>query len=136
MVAIRASVGISSRFAPKTARSGSRRLPLSILRTASFCVLRQVIGSKGLRTASMFKQRSSFARKRATGRKLWQEGFFDRVLRNDEATLDVIAYIIKNPIRAGYCVEPREYPFTGSTLYTVDQLCEAIQSRPGNRWRP
>ena len=86
--------------------------------------------------AAMFKQRSSFARKQATGRRLWQEGYFDRVLRSDEATLDVIEYIVNNPVRAGYCTDAREYPFTGSTVYTIDQLCEAVGLRPRNRWRP
>src|SRR5712692_12026960 len=42
---------------------------------------------------AMFKQRTAFAHKRAAGEILWQRGYFDRVLRCEEATLDVVAYI-------------------------------------------
>src|SRR5439155_10713803 len=85
--------------------------------------------------ANMFKQRSAFAHKSAAGDKLWQDGYFDRVLRREETTLDVIAYILDNPIRASLCSDPREYPYTGSTLYSIDVLWEAIAGRFVT-WRP
>jgi putative transposase len=80
--------------------------------------------------ACMFKQRSAFAHKRRTGKKLWQEGYFDRVLRREEATLDVVAYILENPVRAGLCTDPREYPFIGSSVYSVEELIESVSARP------
>jgi len=79
--------------------------------------------------ACMFKQRTVFAHKRRTGRKLWQEGYFDRILRREEATLDVVAYILENPVRAGLCTDPRQYPFVGSSVYSVDELFESVSGR-------
>jgi REP element-mobilizing transposase RayT len=84
---------------------------------------------------SMFKQRTAFAHKRAIGKTLWQRGYVDRVLRREEATLDVVACILDNPVRAGLCRDSRDYPFTGSTLYSVADLHDAIASRPVT-WRP
>jgi len=80
--------------------------------------------------AAMFKQRSAFHFKRATGLSLWQEGFHDRILRNDESTLGIAAYIIQNPVRAGLCEDPRQYQFMGSSRYTIDELLDAIAWRP------
>ncbi len=36
-----------------------------------------------------------------TGGRLWQQGFFERTLRNDEAIEVVARYIEGNPVRAG-----------------------------------
>jgi REP element-mobilizing transposase RayT len=92
--------------------------------------------------ASMLKQRSAFAHKNATSEKLWQDGYFDRVLRREEATLDVVAYILENPVEAGLCRDSRDYPFIGSTLYSVEDLHDAVAARSRDRvsvaviWRP
>jgi len=40
---------------------------------------------------------------------------------------DVSAYIVSNPIRAGICDTFGEYPFLGSSRYTIEQLREAVQ---------
>ena len=80
----------------------------------------------------MFKQRSAFAHKSFTGRNLWQDGYHDRVLRSDEATLDVVAYILENPVRAGLCTDFRQYPFVGSSVYSIEELFEWV----GTRSRP
>jgi len=66
---------------------------------------------------------------------MWQYGYFDRVLRRDEATLNVVAYILANPVRAGLCRDSRDCAFVGSTLYSVADLHDAIASRPVT-WRP
>jgi len=84
---------------------------------------------------SMFKQRSAYAYRSANGHRLWQEGFFDHVLRDDESLLGVAAYIVNNPIRAGLCRTLAEYPFLGSSRYTIRELIDAAQIRPG-RSRP
>jgi putative transposase len=38
---------------------------------------------------------------RATGRRLWQRGFFEHVLRKEENILAVAEYILNNPVRKG-----------------------------------
>ena len=88
------------------------------------------------RFAAMFKQRSAFAHKRATGARLWQAGYFDRVLRRDEATPEVVAYIVDNPVRAGLSRDAREYPFIGSTRYSVTELLEAVAELRSRKWQP
>ncbi len=86
--------------------------------------------------ANMFKQRSAFQYRRDSREVLWQEGYFDRVIRREEATLDVVTYIIRNPVDAGLCGQPGEYPYLGSGLYSLSELCTAIGAQPSQRWRP
>ena len=62
------------------------------------------------------------------GARLWQDGYFDRLLRREEATCEVVGYIIGNPVRAGLCSDASRYPFSGSSRYTVGELIEMIQS--------
>jgi hypothetical protein len=54
-------------------------------------------------------------------------GYFDRVLRREEATLAVVRYVLLNPVRAGLCVEPSEYPLLGSSQYAVSELAAASE---------
>jgi hypothetical protein len=53
------------------------------------------------------------------------------VLRGEEAATSVARYILENPVRAGLVEDIRAYPFSGSNVYTVDQLLEAIQLQEG-----
>lgn len=53
-------------------------------------------------------------KKRATmhaGRqqRLWQESFYDHVLRGDEDLLSVCVYVLNNPVRKGLAKDWREY---------------------------
>ncbi len=86
------------------------------------------------RAVAMFKQRSAYAYRTVHRSRLWQEGYFDRVLRDDEQTLDVVAYIVGNPVRAHLCRDLRLSPSIGSSRYSVDQLIDGIQAT--QRWRP
>ena len=91
--------------------------------------------SSDLRTfAKLVKQRSGwrFAR-RAEGR-LWQPGYYDRVLREEDATAAVVKYIIANPVRAEIVESPLDYPHWGSALYTREQLLDFVQD--ASPWRP
>jgi len=33
-----------------------------------------------------------------------------------------IGYVVANPVRAGLAAHPRDYPFLGSSKYTIDEL--------------
>jgi putative transposase len=57
---------------------------------------------------------------------LWQEGYVDRFLRAEHATLDVARYIVGNPIRVGLCDDIREYPYLGSSRYTIEELIGSL----------
>jgi len=69
-----------------------------------------------------FKQTTGFAHRQATGQSLWQHGYHERVLRNDEASEAVVRYILENPVRAGLTKDIGEYPFAGSGTYDLNGL--------------
>jgi hypothetical protein len=60
-------------------------------------------------------------------RPLWQKGYYEHVLRNDEATLATAKYILENPVRAGLVAKPRDYEFAGSFVLAAEQLDELWQ---------
>ncbi len=70
------------------------------------------------------KQTTGYAFKRRTGERLWQPSFFDRTLRDDEDVIDVIRYVIANPVRAGLVSAPATYPYWGSTVYSRSTILE------------
>jgi putative transposase len=76
------------------------------------------------------KQRSGYHGRRFCGVRVWQPGYFERVLRDSETTHELIAYIVENPVRAQLVGDPGDYPFIGSSRYTVEQLLEFVQVRP------
>jgi putative transposase len=75
------------------------------------------------------KQFSGYYFKQKFGKALWQRYGFEHVLRNDEATLSVARYIVDNPVRGGLVRRVEDYPFTGSRVYPLAQILEAIQIR-------
>ena len=72
------------------------------------------------------KQFSGFYFAKQFGGKLWQRYGFERVLRDDEATLVVASYIVANPVRAGLVQCAEEYPFVGSLVYSMQELLESV----------
>ena len=75
------------------------------------------------------KQYSGFQYRAAFGERLWQRYGFERTLRSSEATVSVVRYIFENPLRAGLVERLAEYPFLGSSVYTLDDIREALQLR-------
>jgi hypothetical protein len=53
------------------------------------------------------------------------------VLRSEEHTLDVVRYILANPIRAGLAKNLNEYPFSGSRVFSSEQLMDGLQMESG-----
>ena len=51
------------------------------------------------------------------GARLWQPGYFERVLREEEQTDQCANYILSNPIRAGLVRSFEEYSFSGGTWF-------------------
>jgi len=62
-----------------------------------------------------FKSRSTGAinQVRGQGGAIWQSGFHDHRLRDDEDLLGQARYIVANPVRAGLVADVREYPHWG-----------------------
>jgi putative transposase len=83
------------------------------------------------RFVSLFKQQAGFRFSREHDGVLWQDGYHDRILRDDEQTLEVARYVLENPVRAGLVSSYEQYPFSGSGKYSVRELAEAVAFRPG-----
>jgi putative transposase len=71
-----------------------------------------------------FKQLTGFAYKKEHQQRLWQHGYYERVLRDDEATLAVVRYILENPIRAGLARRLGEYAFAGCDVFSWHDLSD------------
>ncbi|MBY0495918.1 MAG: transposase [Cyanobacteria bacterium] len=63
--------------------------------------------------------------------RLWQEGYYDRILRDHDPTEGVIRYILENPVRAGIIEDAREYALIGAANYDIDDLLLSAML-----WRP
>ncbi len=72
--------------------------------------------------AHAVKQRTGYEYRRVSTDWLWQKGYFEHVLRDDEGTPIVARYILANPVRAGLCTEPADYAFAGSLVWSKQQL--------------
>jgi REP element-mobilizing transposase RayT len=48
---------------------------------------------------------------------LWQEGFFDHVLRSDESYSQKWNYVRENPMRAGFIKSAEEWPYQREIVY-------------------
>jgi putative transposase len=82
---------------------------------------------------NVWKQKTGYAHKLATGSRLWQNGYYEHVLRQDEDRLQVIAYLLANPLRAKLVEDLRQYPFWGSGVWGREQLLDAVQGRLSGR---
>ena len=79
------------------------------------------------RFVKMAKQRAGGVYARRHGRALWQEGYFERVLRENDDGLECARYIVDNPVRAGLVTSPEDYPFLGSEVWPLSVLMEGLQ---------
>jgi len=70
---------------------------------------------------SLFKQHTGFYYQKKFGEKLWQTNYYEHVLRNEEATLNVAYYIFENPVRKGLVEKYKQYNFLGSFEFDVKQ---------------
>jgi REP element-mobilizing transposase RayT len=70
------------------------------------------------RCVRVVKQRIGFSLRRECGlRDMWQPGYFERVLRDDEPTAVVVRYILDNPVRAGLVQNAEDYAFSGAMFW-------------------
>jgi putative transposase len=91
----------------------------------------QADNSDCLRFIARAKQFSGFHYQAAFGHRLWQRYGYERTLRGDEDTLRVARYVVENPVRAGLVERVTDYPYVGSSVYSLAQIVEAIQLRRG-----
>jgi putative transposase len=77
------------------------------------------------------KQRSAYAHARAKRERLWQRGYYDRILRPSEDPKWVARYILENPVRANLAKSTREYRFLGSDVWDIEELSRCWVERRG-----
>jgi putative transposase len=78
------------------------------------------------------KQYSGFHFRQRFGVSLWQRYLYEHVVRDDERTETIAAYIVENPLRARLVERIQDYPFVGSCTMTREELfasVSAIRSR-------
>jgi len=56
--------------------------------------------------------------------RLWQRYSYEHVLRDEEPTRAVVAYILENPMRAKLAETVYEYPHIMSSLFGREELIE------------
>jgi putative transposase len=69
-----------------------------------------------------FKQASAYSFKREFNETLWQRSYYEHVLRREETVEDIARYILNNPVRAGLVEDFRQYPYSGSSLFDIQEL--------------
>jgi putative transposase len=77
------------------------------------------------------KQYSGFDFQQRRQERLWQRYGYERVLRGDEATPDVVRYTLANPVRRAIVASPEEYAFWGSSIYSREELLEYARTGTG-----
>ncbi|MDP2318442.1 MAG: transposase [Acidobacteriota bacterium] len=75
--------------------------------------------------------RTAYAWRVAKGTRLWQSGYYDHVLREGESVLGVARYVLMNPVRAGLVHDATDYPLSGSSAYSIQDILAAAQD-----WKP
>ena len=71
-----------------------------------------------------WKLRTGYAWRSRHHTPLWQTSYQDRVLRDHDDTIAIVRYVLQNPVRAGLVQSPAEYPWIGSSRYSVTELTE------------
>jgi putative transposase len=79
----------------------------------------------------VWKLTTAFEWKQRTGSRLWQAGYYDHIVREDDSVVGIVRYILDNPLRAGLVAEGGSYRFSGSSRFTEEQLRDALID-----WRP
>ena len=75
------------------------------------------------RFTSSYKQSTGFLFKKKMGVSLWQINYYEHVLRREEEdTMEVVRYILGNPVRKGLVSDFWEYKFLGSFELDVKEI--------------
>jgi hypothetical protein len=56
-------------------------------------------------------------------RPLWQPGFFDHILRNDESYSEKWEYVRENPVRAGLVMRADQWPTKANLCSSIGRNC-------------
>ncbi len=70
--------------------------------------------------ANGLKRAMSVALGATSKQPLWQPGFFDHLLRNDESYGQKWNYVRENPVRAGFITSAEDWPYQGE-IVSIDR---------------
>jgi REP element-mobilizing transposase RayT len=70
-------------------------------------------GPLGLVIKSLKKHTTRRVQELGRPGKLWQDNYYDRILRKSEDAMVVARYILENPVRKGLAAVPEEYRWSG-----------------------
>lgn len=84
-----------------------------LLAASSTCSIPSFVG--GFKSLSMRELRIRFGH----GDSFWQKRYYDHFLRADEDIHTVVRYIMQNPVRKGLVSTWKEYPLSGSLVYSL-----------------
>ena len=74
------------------------------------------------RFVNLVKQSSGYWYSQQFGRTLWQRGYYEHIIRDEESTVRMLRYVLENPIRAGLANDTVTYPYAGSDVFPVTEL--------------
>ncbi len=89
-------------------------------------------GSDLRRFVRQAKQASGYAYAQATGKRLWQPRYYERVIRDEESTRAYVRYLPENPVRAHLVDLPWQYPYIGSSVWNTTDLLEWAFADPAH----
>ena len=80
-------------------------------------LLEGLSGASDLRKCiKLAKQRTSYAAIQLGLGQLWQSGYHDRIVRQDEDLNQYVDDIVQNPVRAGLVSRAADYPYTSTVM--------------------
>jgi len=83
-------------------------------------------GSDAIKLLHDFKGTAT-ARARWLGvRRLWEKGFYDHILREEDDHDAVAWYIFNNPVRKGLAQEARHWPYSGSWMFDWEKAMAPV----------
>jgi REP element-mobilizing transposase RayT len=84
--------------------------------------------SNVLRGVEDFKQLSGYWLASNFSEIKWQKSFHDRIIRAQEFA-DKVRYVLDNPVRAGFVLNWREFPFSGAIGLDLEVLLEELATQ-------
>lgn len=69
-----------------------------------------------------FKQRTGYLFKKLELEGSWQPSFYDHVLRSESELRKHVVYILGNPVRSGLVKDWREWPYSGSLSFEIEDV--------------
>ena len=72
--------------------------------------LRRCVKIARQRVAYLFRRRLAVAM-------VWQDGYYEHVLRSDATADAIVRYVLDNPVRAGLVTRAELYPFSGAQYW-------------------